>query len=85
MVAGFAVLTTVVFAVALGVSQTFSPEARLMPQLVSAGGLIMGLVLVWAELRTRRDGAAPRPGWTHDVTIAVMGKDSHPSPISAGR
>ncbi|MET4079637.1 tripartite tricarboxylate transporter permease [Janibacter sp. UYMM211] len=68
---GFAVLTTVVFAVALGVSQTFSPEARLMPQLVSAGGLIMGLVLVWAELRTRRDGAAPRPGWTHDVTIAV--------------
>lgn len=68
---GMAVGMCVIFAAALAVSQSFSAEARLMPQLVSVGGLIMGLVLLWFEVKHRRQATAAGPGWTHDVTIAL--------------
>lgn len=67
---GMAVGITAVFALALAVSQGFSPEARLMPQLVSIGGLIFGLVQLVQEFRMRGAGGI-RPGWTRDVTIAM--------------
>lgn len=68
---GMAVGMTIVFAAALMVSQGFSSEAKLMPTLVGAGGLITGLILVFNELRARRAGGLRGPSWTHDVTLAL--------------
>ena len=41
-----------------------------MPQLVSIGGLIFGLVQLVQEFRMQGAGGI-RPGWTRDVTIAM--------------
>jgi hypothetical protein len=62
---------TAVFAGALIVSSSFSEEARLMPRLVSVGGLLFGLLLVFQELRSRRQRSEAGPGWTRDATVAV--------------
>lgn len=67
---GLALGVTLIFGTALAVSQSFSAEAQLMPRLVSMGGLITGLILLWKELRARRS-IGDGPGWTHDVTIAM--------------
>ena len=48
-----------VFAVGWLVSADFSPEARLVPRLLCAGGVLVALVLVALELKARRTA---RPG-----------------------
>ena len=48
-----------VFAVGWFVSADFSPEARLVPRLLCAGGVLVALVLVALELKARRTA---RPG-----------------------
>ncbi|MDR6174704.1 putative tricarboxylic transport membrane protein [Nocardioides zeae] len=65
-----AAVVVAVFAGAWIVSGSFSEEARLMPRLVATGGLVLGLVLLAQELRTRSRGRRG-PGWTPDVTTAV--------------
>ena len=55
---GVAAGAFIVFAAAFIVSGSFSEEARLMPRLVTVGGLTFTLALLWQEWRTRR----PRTG-----------------------
>jgi TctA family transporter len=66
-----AALAVAVFATALVVSGSFSPEARLMPRLVSSGGLLVSLVLLVQELRSRHARRGRQLGWTRDVTVAA--------------
>jgi TctA family transporter len=68
-----------VFAIGWFVSADFSPEARLVPRLLCAGGVIVALVLVYLELRARwtartrnegsPDGGAPRSGTEEPAAI----------------
>ncbi len=60
-----------VFAVALFVSSSFSPEARLVPRLISVFGLAIGLLLLAQELRQRRARRTPGVGWPTNVGYAV--------------
>ncbi|MCW2133125.1 tripartite tricarboxylate transporter permease [Arthrobacter sp. VKM Ac-2550] len=49
-----ALVVILIFAGSLVISSGFSPEARLVPQLVGWGGLIMGLALLGQEIVIRR-------------------------------
>lgn len=66
-----AAAVTVIFGTALVVSGTFSPEAQLMPRLVSVGGLLVGIILLGQEISRRRNRTGVPPGWTKDVTVAA--------------
>jgi hypothetical protein len=59
------------FAAALIASQSFSPEARLVPQLVSIGGLVFSGILLFIEIRTRLRARTAGAGWTLDAGFAM--------------
>jgi hypothetical protein len=59
------------FAAALISSTSFSPEARLVPQLVSIGGLIFSGILLFTEIRTRLRTKTAGAGWTLDAGFAL--------------
>jgi putative tricarboxylic transport membrane protein len=65
-----AAVVVTVFGIAFVVSGSFSPEAQLMPRLVSVGGLLVGLILLAQEVTVRRNRTGVGPGWTKDVTVA---------------
>jgi len=65
-----AAVVVTVFGIAFVVSGSFSPEAQLMPRLVSVGGLLVGLILLAKEVAVRRNRTGVPPGWTKDVTVA---------------
>ncbi len=66
-----AAVVVIVFGIAFVVSGSFSPEAQLMPRLVSVGGLLVGLILLAQEVTVRRNRTGVPPGWTKDVTVAA--------------
>ena len=74
---GVALGALAVFVGALVMSSSFSEEARLMPRLVTVGGLLTCLVLLWQEWRSRR--RAPRP-----APAAVPGPERRRELVSAG-
>jgi hypothetical protein len=61
---------TAAFAAALISSTSFSPEARLVPQLVSIGGLVFSGILLFTEIRTRLRARTEGAGWTLDAGFA---------------
>ncbi|NKX56403.1 tripartite tricarboxylate transporter permease [Arthrobacter mobilis] len=67
---GLAVLIVVVFGAALVTSGTFSPEARLVPQLVSITGLIISGILLSQEIADRLKTRHSKIGWTADTGFA---------------
>jgi TctA family transporter len=64
-----AVVALLVFAGALWASSGFSPEAALLPRLVSVAGLLVGLVLLVQELRHRKRWM--RSGLQESRTVAT--------------
>lgn len=63
---------TVIFALALLASQSFSPEAQLMPRLVTIGGLLVSIVRLWQEFQARRKRLATVTGWPREATVALL-------------
>jgi hypothetical protein len=71
----------VAFAAAFLSSASFSPEARLVPQLVSTGGLIFSGILLFMEIRRRLRGRTPHT----DDTLAEKADGSlGKQPVKAG-
>jgi putative tricarboxylic transport membrane protein len=66
-----AAIFLLVFAGALISSSAFSPEARLVPQLISTGGLIFSAIMLASEIRSRLQSKERRPGWTLDAGFAL--------------
>ena len=60
-----------IFVAAFVVATSFSPEARLVPRLVCAGGAILTIVLLVTELRSWRKRSSPSVTWTPDVAVAM--------------
>lgn len=67
---GTAVGIALLFGGALVASRSFSPEARLMPQLVTICGLLVALFAIVQEIRVARSAKGARPLWTPEVTAA---------------
>ena len=68
---GLSAAMLLVFVAGLLVAGSFSPEARLVPRLVCAGGAIVAALLVFTEFRTWRRAAKPGVTWTRDVGVAL--------------
>ncbi|WP_440103957.1 tripartite tricarboxylate transporter permease [Glutamicibacter mishrai] len=62
---GAAAVLLVVFAGSLVLSSSYSPDAKLVPQLVGWVGVIMSLVLLLTEIRTRKQAVAA----SHRVSV----------------
>jgi putative tricarboxylic transport membrane protein len=67
---GLSATMLLVFVAGFLAAGSFSPEARLVPRLVCAGGAIVSALLVFAEFRTWRRAAKPGVTWTRDVGVA---------------
>jgi len=68
---GLSAAMLLVFVAGFLAAGSFSPEARLVPRLVCAGGAIVAALLVFTELRTWRRTAEPGVTWTRDVGVAL--------------
>ncbi|AUI51067.1 tripartite tricarboxylate transporter permease [Arthrobacter crystallopoietes] len=75
-----ALVVIVIFAGSLVISSGFSPEARLVPQLVGWGGLIMGLALLCQEILIRRRARQPQAA----MATQVMAEAAASSSIATG-
>ena len=73
-------VANVAFAAALISSASFSPEARLVPQLVSTGGLIFSGILLFIEIRRRLRGRTPKADTLVEKADGSFGKQ----PVKAG-
>jgi TctA family transporter len=60
-----------VFAAGFIVAGSFSPDARLVPRLLCAGGAVVAAVLLTQEARGWRQAAGPTVRWTPDVGVAL--------------
>jgi putative tricarboxylic transport membrane protein len=67
----FSVAMLLVFVVGFAAAGSYSPEARLVPRLVCAGGAIVSALLVSMEFRAWRRAAQRGITWTPDVGFAL--------------
>jgi putative tricarboxylic transport membrane protein len=68
---GLSAATLLVFVAGFLAAGSFSPEARLVPRLICAGGAIVAALLVLTEFRTWRRITEPGVTWTRDVGVAL--------------
>jgi len=81
---GAAAVALAVFALSLVFSAGFSPEAKLVPQLIGWFGLILAAALVTQEVRVRRRRTAPGAATAPSGVAVPPSAGAHAGPAGAG-